>query len=201
MHTSVELFSKAIQKARRMAKRTRTGIACTRCKSTKTKCSDHRPCKHCIYLGAACTDVNSAISPCVKKPVNSQNCPEDKVTGNHFKLRGNETNAIPQQGFESVLHTAARIQIPSPAINLAWYQDFALMSTTNLLSPAAQTLFGNRYMHVMAAPTSPLDPSPRRGLPPSVFPPLLDARAPPCPVSEPPLTALLLALALFQSNQ
>jgi hypothetical protein len=39
--------SQAIQKARRSAKRVRTFVACARCKTGKTKCSDYRPCKQC----------------------------------------------------------------------------------------------------------------------------------------------------------
>ena len=43
-----------------MAQRTRSSIACARCKSTKTKCSDYRPCKHCSYLRIACQEVHKA---------------------------------------------------------------------------------------------------------------------------------------------
>ena len=53
--------SKDIQKARRMAKRTRSSIACASCKTAKSKCSDYRPCKHCFHLGTACKEVRATI--------------------------------------------------------------------------------------------------------------------------------------------
>ena len=40
--------SKDIQKARRMAVRTRKIAACNRCKLSKTKCSIFRPCHRCV---------------------------------------------------------------------------------------------------------------------------------------------------------
>ena len=46
MHTTVS--SKEIQKARRLAKRTRSAVACARCKASKVKCNDYRPCKQCV---------------------------------------------------------------------------------------------------------------------------------------------------------
>ena len=53
MHLSVNsishgVTSEDIQKARRSAKRSRVGVACARCKSLKIKCSNYRPCKHCL---------------------------------------------------------------------------------------------------------------------------------------------------------
>jgi hypothetical protein len=51
--------SKEIQKARRSAKRTRTSVACARCKNAKIKCSEYRPCKQCKLSmdGKSCSDV------------------------------------------------------------------------------------------------------------------------------------------------
>jgi hypothetical protein len=46
--------SEEIQKARRMAKRTRANAACSSCKSAKTRCSDFRPCKRCTDSKAPC---------------------------------------------------------------------------------------------------------------------------------------------------
>ena len=60
MHPSVS--SKAIQKARQMAKRNRTSVACGRCKSAKTKCSDYRPCKQCVESKSCCKEVESMRS-------------------------------------------------------------------------------------------------------------------------------------------
>jgi hypothetical protein len=36
-----------LSRARRMAQRNRAGVACTRCKRGKVKCSDYRPCARC----------------------------------------------------------------------------------------------------------------------------------------------------------
>jgi hypothetical protein len=52
----IDVSSKAIQKARRMAKRVRATIACARCKASKIKCSEYRPCKTCEHAGAICKD-------------------------------------------------------------------------------------------------------------------------------------------------
>ncbi len=43
--------SKAIQKARRNALRTRALAACVPCKTSKMKCNDYRPCKRCKEVG------------------------------------------------------------------------------------------------------------------------------------------------------
>ena len=59
--THKPVSSKEIQKARRIAKRTRSAIACVRCKVSKVKCNDYRPCKHCTESVNLCQDatVNS----------------------------------------------------------------------------------------------------------------------------------------------
>jgi hypothetical protein len=53
-----------IQKARQRAKRTRVTAACTRCKSAKIRCSDYRPCKHCVdsNKGDECVESNEEES-------------------------------------------------------------------------------------------------------------------------------------------
>ena len=55
--------SKAIQKARQMAKRNRTSIACTRCKMAKSKCSDYRPCKQCTTSKSVCMKSGGPVVP------------------------------------------------------------------------------------------------------------------------------------------
>ena len=60
MHPSV--FSKQIQKARQMAKRSRTAVACVRCKAAKSKCSDYRPCKQCLNSNSRCTEASESKS-------------------------------------------------------------------------------------------------------------------------------------------
>ena len=55
--------TKDLQKARQIAKRKRTSVACTRCKSSKTRCSEFRPCSKCKRSGAAdsCSDDGSVV--------------------------------------------------------------------------------------------------------------------------------------------
>jgi hypothetical protein len=52
--------SKELQKARQIAKRNRTSVACARCKTAKSKCTDYRPCKRCVIAGVGCDKVKSA---------------------------------------------------------------------------------------------------------------------------------------------
>ena len=42
-----------------MAKRNRAAIACARCKESKTKCSDFRPCKQCTKSNIICREIDS----------------------------------------------------------------------------------------------------------------------------------------------
>ena len=53
--------SRDIQKARQNAKRTRSNKACARCKASKIKCSDYRPCKNCAYSNNrnGCLQINT----------------------------------------------------------------------------------------------------------------------------------------------
>ena len=60
MHPTVS--SKQIQKARQMAKRSRTAVACVRCKAAKSKCSDYRPCKQCVNSNSRCTEASESKS-------------------------------------------------------------------------------------------------------------------------------------------
>ena len=54
-----EVSSKDIQRARRIALRTRSSAACAKCRETKTKCNDYRPCARCKRNGEACDPVNA----------------------------------------------------------------------------------------------------------------------------------------------
>ena len=88
MHPS--LFSKQIQKARQMAKRSRTAVACVRCKAAKSKCSDFRPCKQCLNSNSRFTEVsesksvsNTSILPQSEKPDKMEKAPS-YVKANHY---------------------------------------------------------------------------------------------------------------------
>jgi hypothetical protein len=45
-----------IQRARRIAKRIRSSVACKSCKASKAKCSDFRPCSRCNRSKVDCSD-------------------------------------------------------------------------------------------------------------------------------------------------
>ena len=49
-----------------MAKRKRTSVACPRCKSTKQKCSDYRPCKQCVNAKFECVASQKIQNPTEK---------------------------------------------------------------------------------------------------------------------------------------
>ena len=46
-----------------MAKRNRSAVACARCKIAKSKCSDSRPCKHCVTLKVSCDEPSNVTPP------------------------------------------------------------------------------------------------------------------------------------------
>ena len=52
------LSSKDIRKARRIARRTRSAVACARCKASKVKCNDYRPCKQCTDKLFPCHEID-----------------------------------------------------------------------------------------------------------------------------------------------
>ena len=45
-----------------MAKRSRTAVACVRCKAAKSKCSDYRPCKQCVNSNSRCMEASESKS-------------------------------------------------------------------------------------------------------------------------------------------
>ena len=66
--------SKDIQKARKNAQRSRTAVACFRCKVGKVKCSDYRPCKNCASYGRECSNLS----------IVSEFCPSETIDGSDF---------------------------------------------------------------------------------------------------------------------
>ena len=56
--TMHSVSSKDIQKARRIARRTRSAVACARCKASKVKCNDYRPCKQCTDKFNPCHEID-----------------------------------------------------------------------------------------------------------------------------------------------
>jgi hypothetical protein len=61
VHSESGISPKNLHKVRQNAKRKRTSVACTRCKGSKTRCSEYRPCSKCKIFGAAdsCNDGDS----------------------------------------------------------------------------------------------------------------------------------------------
>ena len=88
----LDKFSKVILKARQLAKRTRTAVACPRCKSAKQKCSDDRPCKQCTFSKSDCTarpakldnrmTTNDVIGPGYRHQLYDTNLSDAKYTNN-----------------------------------------------------------------------------------------------------------------------
>ena len=62
-----------LMQARRSAKRTRAALACSRCKVSKSKCSDYRPCGRCTRAGQAslCLGANNNVSTYKPQDVSS----------------------------------------------------------------------------------------------------------------------------------
>ncbi len=57
--------SKDILRARRMALRKRSFFACMRCKLSKSRCSDFRPCKQCVSIKSSCQNHDGSVSVCM----------------------------------------------------------------------------------------------------------------------------------------
>ena len=90
MHSALDVSGKDLQKARQSAKRKRASAACTRCKGSKTKCSEYRPCSKCKKSGLTdtCTDGDSIYR------IPAANCPEIQAEispSNSQPFRGDET--------------------------------------------------------------------------------------------------------------
>ena len=93
MHPSVS--SKQIQKARQMAKRSRTAVACARCKAAKIKCSDYRPCKQCVNFNSPCTEVNDP-KPASNTSILPQSREQDKIEKVPLYIKANHN--VPSHG-------------------------------------------------------------------------------------------------------
>ena len=52
----LQVSSKDLLKARQSAKRSRTSVACARCKVAKIKCTEYRPCKRCVKSRVVCDE-------------------------------------------------------------------------------------------------------------------------------------------------
>ena len=61
----MSVSTKDLQIARRNAKRTRASKACVRCRSSKTQCSDYRPCKRCKNTGLGRSCIENDTDECV----------------------------------------------------------------------------------------------------------------------------------------
>ena len=67
--------SRDLQKARRMAQRSRILPACANCEAAKAKCSKARPCRRCVRNGDEASCMAQELSP----------EPEVSVHPRHFK--------------------------------------------------------------------------------------------------------------------
>jgi hypothetical protein len=91
--------TKDLQKARRHAKRKRVSVACTRCKSAKTKCSDYRPCSQCkkSFLADSCADGESSVYLRHSSPRMDFMVLSPKLPSRPTDLRDDNGSAFPQQ--------------------------------------------------------------------------------------------------------
>ena len=92
MHPTVS--SKQIQKARQMAKRSRTAVACVRCKAAKSKCSDYRPCKQCVNSNSCCTEASESKSAS-NTSILPQSGDPDKIEKALFCVKANHYAKVP----------------------------------------------------------------------------------------------------------
>jgi hypothetical protein len=134
--STIDVSSKAILKARRMAKRVRTPEACKRCKQSKIKCSEHRPCKRCVVAGANCPSLKTASNSLKKdsnfslsSPTNDDyrgysgslylnGSPSDRVVQN--PLHG--SSAFPDLGIQGARDSSVLRFDPSANLPQAWNQ-------------------------------------------------------------------------------
>ena len=106
----MDISSKAIQKARQMAKRTRAATACNPCKVRKQKCSDFRPCKHCVNSKSPCHEYKSEDNA----PIYAANLPATTTsfTSNRLPLRiGSDLLDSSSLGGESDVRLQPTVQV------------------------------------------------------------------------------------------
>ena len=78
-----------------MAKRSRTAVACARCKAAKIKCSDYRPCKQCVNFNSPCTEVNDP-KPASNTSILPQSREQDKIEKVPLYIKANHN--VPSHG-------------------------------------------------------------------------------------------------------
>ena len=110
---ATDVSSKAIQKARQMAKRTMAAIACPRCKVRKQKCSDFRPCKHCVDSKTSCHESRSEVNAPIY--VANVSATTTSLTMNQLPFRiGSDQLDSRSSGEESDVRLLPRILVPHP---------------------------------------------------------------------------------------
>ena len=98
------ISAKSIRKDRTTVKRSRTSVACIQCKFSKTKCSEYRPCKQCVTIGAShrCADnVPRLAAPSMLMP---------KTANNFAASRSSAFNSVPLR--------RPSVGIPEPISNI-----------------------------------------------------------------------------------
>lgn len=211
-------FAKGIQKARRMAKRNRTLIACAKCKAAKSKCSDSRPCKNCTDSGSVCREAMASLE-------NGEHCrswdselfPEHATSHQpkFFKsqfVAGLEINPFPASLLNYKGPTLSCKTVCTPALsdmacdrraslplNLDICQNLPSIShflrpSLGINPPPICQLLGPGFPN---SPFYQLPPIPPNELLPGPSPLLFKTAAPPFPTTSPlPAAALQLLLAL-----
>ena len=128
--------SKDIHKARRIARRTRSAVACARCKASKVKCNDYRPCKQCTDKLFPCHEIDmqgSMLGSSKKMKSENKNHVSRPLTSN---LQSRSEECI------GTLGNANRISFPGQAGRPLPTTQLNLYSTANMFQSNAHMLSG-----------------------------------------------------------
>ena len=218
MHSKYNLIpngvsSEDIQKARQRAKRSRVSIACTRCKSAKIRCSDYRPCKHCVdcrlaefcvessndepaaKTGRLTDDVAIQANSSDRRP-DSFSLPQDTTT-NVFDHDRRPSEAFSVQPVIMAFHSGEASQ------QTLYSNPFSTLHRTAQLAPAWNNQFvANMYQALPTRPQVTQNPVPPFHLGPTSAILPSPASHPPFPGLMPPiLPPGLLPFAIPTSNQ
>ena len=220
---SSSVSSRDLQKARQIAKRNRTSVACNRCKAAKTKCSEYRPCKKCSVSNAAqsCVQgsqgkpviqVESFPGPC-NTVLDASHAPTvwQSRSGARTESRNVSTSTLPEEAIQCP-HPGPSTSISPPAhLEQPFHPSFApSLDPAHFLHNRSLTLNTETAPWIPYAPAhTPIDThaaqavlSSRIGMP-LLSPALQPLRAlpssapfvpPPPPAGLPPAVAALLGL-------
>jgi hypothetical protein len=186
--------------------RVRAAIACSGCKSKKSKCSDFRPCTNCVSLGRSCQETSAAAA---KKTSSVYNYPTFSDTS-HFDAQGISLNDARTKSystdrrFPSHFQTAQMTSSKQPATSAKISRQYspAIVDIRNAPSlsrfcfPAMMMNSTTSIHHLPPMTTSSLPPLPPvSAIPLNVAALLLQAPTLSPPLSLPPALHQLLSFS------